>query len=199
MQEILPRYRLDMCKDPSQAVQPIWKCFMTFVTLVVFHLRLRVNSSCLWRSEERGSMVVPFHQVTVGFGKPYARQYNLAGDPESFFLSAILCQLWQELFVQWCNIQHPMPDANTNNESLSTVEWVEILLTKWHGNICICVHDPCRKIPWRINRENHILGHWCLRDKYSAWNFFLKQSIISEVLSGYLGDHTPSPLSAKAS
>ena len=69
------------------------------VTLVVFHLRLRVNSSCLWRSEERGSMVVPFHQVTVGFGKPYARQYNLAGDPESFFLSAILCQLWQELFM----------------------------------------------------------------------------------------------------
>ena len=32
-------------------------------------------------------MVVPFHQVTVGFGKPYARQYNLAGDPGLFFSS----------------------------------------------------------------------------------------------------------------
>ena len=161
MQEILPRYRLDMCKDPSRAVQPIWKCFMTFVTLVVFHLRLRVNSSCLWRSEERGSMVVPFHQVTVGFGKPYARQYNLAGDPESFFLSAILCQqLWQELLsaMMQSSIQCPMQIPTTK----------AFLLTKWHGNICICVHDPCRKIPWRINRENHILGHWCLRDEYSA-------------------------------
>ena len=38
------------------------------------HLRLKVNSSCLWRSEVRGSIVVPFHQVTVGLGNPYARQ-----------------------------------------------------------------------------------------------------------------------------
>ena len=55
--------------------------------LVPAHLRLSVKSSSLCRSELWSRMVVPFHHVTVGFGKPYARQYILAGEPSDIVTS----------------------------------------------------------------------------------------------------------------